>query len=343
MCCVAGVTARSGSSNIMCCVAGGCLQAVRTKMCRNAIGAARTPLTAVAAACLVGCYDHISLQDPSPDVAAAATATAAAAALIDLPAAAAAAADEMVMLGGNVAGWPRLTLLLKLFLVGLVPYTCLEVTALQVPFIFQLAHILIKLFFVCHNRSVQQMVQLAQQPYFGQPTKQLLDGWVEFLGQSNWSVLLRHDSISGRSCDMTLLFILFSVTTSMLMLWSCYLFSLTDMLQWLKQNEEKAMCNSRAAARHDDEEQVDPGSASLVIGSVWVTAQQLAAARDSAFIDTLLSVHPSGPVVTLVVHIVVLGCICCGSCVLSQLLVLQLLPRFGSNATLDLYCPKIIG
>jgi hypothetical protein len=253
---------------------------------------------------------------------------------------AATAVDEMVLTGVMVQGWPRLTLLLKLFLVGLVPYTCLEVTALQVPFILQLAHIIIKLYFTCHNRSVQQMVQLAQQPHFRLATKQLLDGWVKFVGQSNWNVLLQHSSISDRSCDMTLLFVLLSVTTSMLLLWSCYLFSLTDLLQWLKQKDEKALSMSQAAAAtYDDDDERDPGRASIMIGSVWVTAQQLSDARDSAFIDTLLSVHPGGPVVTLVAHIVVLGCICCGGCMLSQLLVL--LPRWGSAATLDLHCPKI--
>jgi hypothetical protein len=270
---------------------------------------------------------------------------AAASAKLIRAAAAAAAVDEMVLLGVQVPGWPRLTLLLKLFLLGLVPYTCLEVIALQVPFILQLAHIVIKLFFVCHNRSVQQMVQLAQQPPFRQATKQLLDGWVEFVGQSNWNVLLQHPSVSDRSCDMTLLFVLFSVTTSVLLLWSCYLFSLTDLLQWLRQKEEMAisMPQAAAAAAYDDDDEGDPGRASIMIGSVWVTAAQLAAAHDSAFVDTLLSVHPSGPVVTLVAHIVVLGCICCGSAMISQLAVLQLLPRLGSAATLDLYCPKMVG
>jgi hypothetical protein len=253
-------------------------------------------------------------------------------------AAAAAAAGDMVLQGIMVPGWPRLTLLLKIFMVGLVPYTCLEVTALQVPFIFQLAHVLIKLYFVCHNESVQTLARLAQQPYFGQAAKQLLEIWLQFLGQSECHVRLQHGSLSGRSCTTTLLFVITNVTVAALLLWSCYLFSLTDVLQWLQQKEEQALTQAAASA---ETEVVDPCSASLMIGSTWVTAQQLAAARDSAFIDTLLSVHPSGPVVTLVAHIVVLGCICCGSCILSQLLVLQLLPRFGSDATLDLYCPKI--
>jgi hypothetical protein len=253
-------------------------------------------------------------------------------------AAAAAAAGDMVLQGIMVPGWPRLTLLLKVFMVGLVPYTCLEVTALQVPFIFQLAHVFAKLYFACHNQSVQTLAQLGQQPYFGQAAKQLLDGWLQFVWQSGWNMALQHERLSNRSCTTTLLFVTTNVTVAALLLWSCYLFSLTDILQWLRKKEEQPLTQAAVSA---DTEDVDPSSASLMIGSVWVTAAQLAAARDSAFVDTLLSVHPSGPVVTLVAHIVVLGCICCGSAMISQLMVLQLLPRLGSAATLDLYCPYL--
>jgi hypothetical protein len=252
---------------------------------------------------------------------------------------AAAAAGGMVLRGIMVPGWPCLTLLLKVFMVGLVPYTCLEVTALQVPFIYQLAHVIIKLYFACHNESVQTLAQLAQHSYFGHAAKQLLDGWLRFWGQSGWNMALQHESLSNRSCTTTLLFVITNITVAALLLWSCYLFSLTDILQWLRQKEEQALTQAAVSA---DTEDVDPSSASLMISSVWVTAQQLRDARDSAFIDTLLSVHPCGPVVTLVAHIVVLCCICCGSCMLSQLLVLQLLPRLGSAATLDLYCPTLI-
>jgi hypothetical protein len=249
------------------------------------------------------------------------------------------AAGDVIPLSTILPAWPRLTLLIKMFLIGLVPYTCVEVIALQVPFVFQVGHVVLKLSSSMLNESVQAVVQLTKQPHFGQAAEQLLKGWLTFLGQNCCSNLLQHTSISGRSCSTTLLFVVGNVTTAALLLWCCYLFSLIDILQWLRKKEELALSEAAASG---DRGSIDPSNASIMIGSVWVTAQQLADVQDSAFIDVLLSIHPSGPVVTVVAHIVVLGCICCGSCLLSQLLVLQLLPRFASEATLDLYCPKLI-
>jgi hypothetical protein len=246
---------------------------------------------------------------------------------------------DMVLRGIVVEGWPRLTPLAKVFMIGLVPYTCLQLIALQSPFAFQLVYVMVKLFFACHNESVQNIVRMTTQPQFGQAADQLLKGWLDFLGQNSGSTLLQHDSISSRTCNTILLYVVANVTVAALLLWCCYLFSLVDILQWLRKKEELALCEAAASG---DRGSINPSSASIMIGSVWVTAEQLADTQDSAFIDALLAGHPSEPVVTLMAHVVMIGCICCGSCLLNQLLVLQLLPRFASEATLDLYCPKLI-
>uniref|UniRef100_A0A383V603 Uncharacterized protein n=1 Tax=Tetradesmus obliquus TaxID=3088 RepID=A0A383V603_TETOB len=245
---------------------------------------------------------------------------------------------DAMHLNSILPGSPQLSLLLQMLSTGLVLHTCLEVTAVQLPFAFQIGHILLKLLFACYYKRAEQLLQLARQPQTEQAAKQLLSGWLRFWNQAGWSAVLQHASIISRSCSTTLLFVVVNVTIAALLLWLCYLFSLADVLLWLRQKEDLALSEAAASDARDSS---NPSHASIAIGGVRVTVQQLADAQDSAFITALLTGHPSMPVVTLVAHIVIFGCICVGSCMLSQLLVLQLLPRFASAATLDLYCPRL--